>query len=98
MPPVDAFQRMKPEQSGEGYAVTWEDVPLMQFDWLATVPLRQKEFTAECDPISVTLQAMEFVNVARLTFEFPYRLFQTVQLTTGSGSASYNAPAPMPLA
>ncbi len=32
MPPVDAFQRMKPEQSGEGYAVAWEDVPLMQFD------------------------------------------------------------------
>lgn len=32
MPPVEAFQRMKPVQDGSGYKVTWEDVPLMQFD------------------------------------------------------------------
>jgi len=53
--------------------------------WFATVPFRQKELTAECVPISVTLQTTEFVSVARLTFEFPYVLFQTVQLTTGIG-------------
>ena len=32
MPPVVAFQRMKPVQDGSGYKVAWEDVPLLQFD------------------------------------------------------------------
>ena len=32
MPPVEAFQRMKPVQDGSGYKVAWEDVPLLQFD------------------------------------------------------------------
>ena len=32
MPPVNAFQRMKPRMSAEGTALTWEDVPLMHID------------------------------------------------------------------
>lgn len=32
MPPVEAFQRLKPVQDGSGYRVAWEDVPLLQFD------------------------------------------------------------------
>ena len=32
MPPVQAFQRMKPAADGEGYAIAWEDVPRIQFD------------------------------------------------------------------
>lgn len=32
MPPVKGFQRMKPVPTDTGYAVGWEDVPLMQYD------------------------------------------------------------------
>ena len=32
MAPVQAFQRMKPVPDGEGYAIAWEDVPLLAYD------------------------------------------------------------------
>ncbi|MBR5362699.1 MAG: glycoside hydrolase family 3 protein [Oscillospiraceae bacterium] len=87
MPPVAAFQRMKPVQSADGFTVGWEDVPLMQFD---EAQRRRDALPAECkaDGKPSVLADVLRGDVSMESFIAQFSDAELMQIVRGEGMGS----------
>ena len=87
MPPVEAFQRMKPVQSGTGLTLEWEDVPLKEFD---EEQRRKDALPAEmqADGKSAVLADVLHGDVTMDSFVAQFSDAELMQIVRGEGMGS----------